>query len=598
MNIASQVEMGRLRHPGHPALAFEGREYSYRELDRYAAGAARRLLAMGVRREERVGLCLPNSPEFVFWYLGALRIGAIAVCLNPRLTEEELGFMIEDSGARVVLRNPELPEPDEFPTEDLPAEAPAVIVYTSGTTGFPKGAVLSHGNVLFVSEAKTRYLQIAPDDRMLLFLPLFHCFGQNAIMNAAFAGGATVELQRSFEPASAARAIADGRVTIACGVPTHFIVLSDHMEPGHTGRLRRCMSAAAPLPLAVERRWRERFGIPLNQGYGLTECAPFTAFNHLTDYREGSAGVAIDGVEMGVVDEENGSFLPAGKSGEIVLRGPNVMLGYWRRPEETAQAITDGWLHTGDIGYCDRDGYFYVQDRLKDMVIVGGYNVYPVEVENVLHRHPSVAEVAVYGAPDPLMGERVRAAVVLRKGGAASGDELRAFCVPHLSSYKLPVDFEFMPDLPKGSTGKVLKRALRERYRSSNGKAPGAAAPVRTVAEVERWITGWLSVRMNVPEPVDPGRTVADYGFTSLVALEFAGELSRWLEREIQPTITWSYPTPAALARYLMAAAAVGSAATDEALGAEIAALSDSEAEEMLRAELRKFANAQAAGRG
>lgn len=593
MNIASQVARGRRLHPDRAAILFEGTAYSYAELDRLAAGAARDLCRTGVERGNRVALCLPNTPEFVCWYLGALRIGAIVVSINPGLTEDEIRFIVEDSGARVVLREAVLPEAGEGPIEDLPEDAPAAIVYTSGTTGIPKGATLSHGNVLFVAQSKVRYLGIRPDDRMLLFLPLFHCFGQNAVMNAAFAGGATVVLQRSFDAARVPAAIAEHSVTMLCGVPTHFIVLCDRAMPEEMLTVRYCMSAAAPLPVAIERRWRRRFGIPIHQGYGLTESSPFASYNHAAEYREGSIGTAIDGVEMAVVDVASGRLLAAGEKGEIVVRGPNVMLGYWNRPEETRQAITDGWLHTGDIGRRDGDGYFYIEDRLKDMVIVGGFNVYPAEVENALYRHSAVAEAAVYGVPDAVMGERVRAAIVLRDGMRADAEELLGCCRGHLADYKLPADFEFVAELPKGRTGKVLKRVLRERYRPSRKAGP---ATVHSAAELERRIVQWVAEHVYTGAPVDAGVSFADCGFTSLLAVELAGELGRWLGRPVDPTISWSFPTPALLSRHLIPDGTPAAEKTARAAACEIAGLSEEEAETMLIAELQKMAKTQAAG--
>jgi long-chain acyl-CoA synthetase len=593
MNIASQVAIRRRLTPDRVAILFEGDSYSYAELDRRAAGAALELVRMGVGRGDRVALCLPNTPEFVVWYLGAMRIGAVAVTINPGLTEEEVRFLLQDSGARVALREPRMPEPAEGPIDDLPGDAPAVIVYTSGTTGTPKGATLSHGNVLFVAESKRHYLGIRGEDRMLLFLPLFHCFGQNAVLNAAFAGGAAVVLQRSFDAAGVVAAIAEQAVTMICGVPTHFIVLYDRATPDEMRPVRYFMSAAAPLPLEVERRWRQRFGMPLHQGYGLTESSPFASYNHETAYREGSIGTAIDGVEMAVADVETGRMLDAGETGEILVRGPNVMLGYWNRPVETRKAITDGWLRTGDVGRMDSDGYFYVEDRLKDMVIVGGFNVYPKEVEDALYRHPAVAEAGVYGVPDPVMGERVRAAVVLREGACASAEALLSCCRASLAEYKLPADFEFVAELPKGRTGKVLKRVLRERYRPL---AKSEAAGVRSAAELERRIVGWIASQVYTGASVDAGAAFADCGFTSLLAVELAGELSRWLGRAVNPTITWSYPTAASLARHLMPEAAPRIEKVLKAPVPEIAHLSEHEAETILLAELQRMAKAQAAG--
>jgi long-chain acyl-CoA synthetase len=591
MNIASQVATWAQSQPDRPAILFEGAALSYLELDRRAAGAARELCRRGVKRGDRVALCLPNTPEFVFWYLGALRIGAIAVSVNPALTAPEVSFILEDSGARVVLQDGPTPEPAEGPVECLPPETPAVIVYTSGTTGEPKGATLSHANVLFVAESKRRYLGIRPDDRMLLFLPLFHCFGQNAVLNAAFAAGAAVVLERAFDAGQALAAIEQDGVTMLCAVPTHFAVLEERATPAQMRTVRYYMSAAAPLPLAIERRWLRRFGIPIHQGYGLTECSPFASYNHASAYREGSIGTPIEGVEMAVADVETARLLPAGEKGEIVVRGPNVMLGYWQRPEETGQAIRDGWLHTGDIGRRDEDGYFYIEDRIKDMLIVGGFNVYPAEVENALYRHPAVSEAAVYGVPDKLMGERVCAAIVWRAGMRAGAAELRAFCRGQLADYKVPGDFVSIPALPKGRTGKVLKRVLRDRYRPSRELSPAAGG----AAELERRIVQWAIEHLCPGEDVDANRPLAEYGLTSLAAVALAEELSRWAGRRVSPTICWSFPTAASLARHLLPGSEPAEAPAAEPAG-PIALLSEREAEAALMAELQRMANASAAG--
>jgi len=596
MNIASQVEnVGKL-DPERLAMVFEGERFSYRELDQRAAGAARELERRGVRQGDRVALCLPNSPEFAFWYLGALRLGAIAVSLNPGLTESEIGFMLRDSGPCVTVTGLERPEPAEGPIVDLPGDTPAVIVYTSGTTGFPKGATLSHGNVMFVAESKRRYLDIRPDDRMLLFLPLFHCFGQNAIMNAAFAAGAAVVLQRGFDADRVMAAVDQDGVSMICGVPTNFIVLCERADPERMRKVRYFMSAAAPLPLEIERRWRQRFGVPLYQGYGLTECSPFASYNHHREYREGSGGTAIDGVEIAVADVETGRILPPGEKGEILVRGPNVMLGYWDRIAETRQTLAGGWLHTGDIGRIDRDGYLFVEDRLKDMVIVGGFNVYPAEVENVLYAHPAVSEAAVYGVPDAVLGERVLAAVVLRPGMAASPEELTAHCRPYLADYKLPSEFEFVAAVPKGRTGKVLKRVLRERYRPENS---GGSDRIRNASELERRIAGWLGERLSIPvRGIEPDRPLADYGFASVLALELAEKLERWLGRRVDPTVSWNFPTVRGIAQRLMPDGSATAETGGNRMAAAIASLSEEEAAAMLMAELGNLGQAQAVGQG
>jgi long-chain acyl-CoA synthetase len=558
MNIASSVEMGRRLHPAKPALLFEGAEISYARLDELANREAVRLRQAGIGRGDRVALCLPNTPQFAASYLGALKLGAIVVSINPSLVDEEIRFMLKDSGAAHVVRDPDAWRCDGagapvIDARDMDPDDPAVIVYTSGTTGFPKGATLSHGNVVFAMESKRRYLGIRPDDRLILFLPLFHCFGQNAILNAGLCSGATLVLQRSFDKDRVLECIARDGVTMFNGVPANYAVLCEAASPSQLRGVRYFLSAAAPLPVEIEKRWQARFGKPIYQGYGLTETSPFASYNHATAHRAGSIGSPIDGVEMAVIDVEDGHFLPAGTAGEIVIKGPNVMLGYWNRPEETREAIRDGWFRTGDIGRVDEGGYYYVEDRLKDMVIVGGYNVYPAEVENVLLGHPAVSEVAVYGIPDPVLGERARAAVVPKPGTRVTSAELIAWCRPHLAEYKLPSAIDFVGSIPKCRAGKVRKRAFREEYQRNHAAPSEPAARVRDAAELERLIVAWMAEHLGLAvSQVPSDRPFAEMGFKSLAVSQLVERLGGLMGKSIHPTVPWHYSTPRSLARHLM----------------------------------------------
>jgi long-chain acyl-CoA synthetase len=588
VNIASSVEQGRRCYPERPALLFEGATISYRRLDELANGEAARLRAAGVGRGDRVALCLPNTPQFVASYLGALKLGAIVVSVNPALTEEEIGFILKDSGAAPVIRDadawcgqgrdaPEIAALDMAPTD------PAVIVYTSGTMGFPKGATLSHGNVVFAMQSKQRYLGIRPEDRLILFLPLFHCFGQNAVLNAGLGSGATLVLHRAFDKDRVLHSIAEDGVTMLCAVPAHFVVLFEAASARQLSGVRYSMSAAAPLPLGVETRWQAKFGQPIHQGYGLTETSPFASYNHAIAHRPGSIGSPIDGVEMAVLDVEDGRFLPPGAVGEIVVKGPNVMLGYWNRPEETREAIRDGWFHTGDIGRADADGYFFIEDRLKDMAIVGGYNVYPVEVENALYRHPAVFEAAAYGVPDPVLGERVRAVVTLKPGATVTSAELLACCRSSLAEYKLPTAIDFVTAIPKCRAGKIRKRVLRDAFRAAQSAPPLPADRVKDAADLERRIVGLMAARLALPvRDIQPLRPFADFGFTSLAVVELVERLGKLLGRAVAPTVPWHYSTPRSLARHLMPCAAQAPASLRE----EIASLSEEQAERLLLDEL------------
>jgi long-chain acyl-CoA synthetase len=512
--------------------------------------------------------------------------------VNPALAGEEIRFILNDSGAAHVIRDCEVwrdpgPPAPEIAALEMAPDDPAVIVYTSGTTGFPKGATLSHGNVVFAMQATRRYLGIRPEDRLVLFLPLFHCFGQNAILNAGLCSGATLVLHRTFDKDRVLDSIARDGVTMVCAVPANFVVLHEAASAKQLRGVRYYMSAAAPLPLELETRWQAKFGQPIHQGYGLTETSPFASYNHATAHRPGSIGSPIDGVEMAVVDVEDGSFLPPGATGEIVVKGPNVMLGYWNRPEDTREAIRDGWFHTGDVGRLDADGYFFLEDRLKDMAIVGGYNVYPAEVENALYRHPAVSEAAAYGIPDPVLGERVRAAVTLKPGATVSAAELIARCRASLAEYKVPAAIDFVAAIPKCRAGKIRKRVLRDAYRAAEPAPPPPAESVRDAADLERRIVGWMAGDLALhPRDIHSDRPFADFGFTSLAVVQLVERLGRLLGRAVAPTLPWHYSTPRALARYLMPSATEESAASLAPLCEAIARLSDEQAEVLLLAEL------------
>ena len=592
MNIASSVEQSRRSHPQRPALLFEGATISYRRLDELANGEAARLRGLGIQRGDRVALVLGNTPQFVASYLGALKLGAIVVSVNPALAEEEVRFILDDSGAAHVITDPDTwreagAEAAEIAAREMAPEDPAVIVYTAGTTGFPKGATLSHGNVVFAMQSKRRYLGIRPEDRLMLFLPLFHCFGQNAILNAGLCSGATLVLHRGFDKDRVLDSVARDGVTMLCAVPANFVVLLEAASAKQLSGVRYYMSAAAPLPLELETRWQAKFGRPIYQGYGLTETSPFASYNHATAHRPGSIGSPIDGVQMAVVNVDDGSFLPAGATGEIVVKGPNVMLGYWNRPEETRQAIRDGWFHTGDIGRAGADGYFFIEDRLKDMAIVGGYNVYPAEVENALYRHPAVCEAAAYGVPDPVLGERVRAAVRLKPGASVTAAELIARCRASLAEYKLPAAIDFVASIPKCRAGKVRKRVLRDAYRAAQSAPPPPAEAVKDAADLERRIVAWMAEHLAIPaRAIQPDRPFADFGFTSLAVVQLVERLGEALGRAVAPTIPWHYSTPRALARHLMPCTTLDAPGTLGSLAGEIARLSEAQAEVLLLAEL------------
>jgi long-chain acyl-CoA synthetase len=472
------------------ALKLDEVEMSYRALDTASARVAGLLAQRGVEPGDRVGLMLPNVPEFAVVYFGVLRAGAVVVPINPLLKEREVAFYLSDSGARMVFawhgfaeaaeagaRGPGaecvfvtpgefarlLADADQLDSlADRAADDTAVILYTSGTTGTPKGAELTHSNLSSNVAAVTALHSFGENDVVLGALPLFHSFGQTCSMNAAVASGATLSLIPRFDAERALAIITRDRVTVFQGVPTMYSALLHHprRDEFDTSTLRECVSGGASLPAEVLRGFEQEFGCKLLEGYGLSETSPVASSNRPDRQRRpGSVGVPIEGVQMRIVDED-GEEVPIGSRGEIVIRGPNVMKGYWGRPDATAEVIRDGWFHSGDIGVMDEDGYFFIVDRLKDMIIRGGYNVYPREIEEVLYEHPAVREVAVVGVPHPELGEEVAAAVALKDGAAADEAELREFVKARVAPYKYPRRISFFTDLPKGPSGKIVKREI------------------------------------------------------------------------------------------------------------------------------------------
>jgi long-chain acyl-CoA synthetase len=495
MNITHHIERGRRFFPNKTALVFEDQSFTYEELDRLANCVANGLRSLGIDRGDRVGLFLPNIPGFVISYLGALKIGAIAVSINAMLKCNEVEYILNDCGAKVLITTETLAEhvhdanlpqlehlliaegqasqgmslnqliaiaSADASAIDMDRHDPAAIVYTSGTTGFPKGATLSHGNVISNMYSKNRCCGMRPEDRVLLYLPLFHCFGQNAVLNSALNACATIVLQRRFDPEQVIAVIAQHSITMFFGVPTVFIrLLNMNLPFSSLSSVRYYFTAAASMPVEAVQQWHRKYGHIIHEGYGLTETSPFASYNHDLKYKLGSIGTPVENVEMKIVDLD-GMEVSVGELGELAIRGPNVMLGYWNRPDETAKVLVNGWFHTGDIGRKDEDGFFYIVDRLKDMINVSGFKVYPAEVENVVYAHPAVAEVAVYGVPDPIKGEAVRADILLKSENAIAEQDIKAFCAERMAAYKIPHAVRFVDSLPKNATGKILKRVLRK----------------------------------------------------------------------------------------------------------------------------------------
>lgn len=490
MNLAQNLSRGRTFFPDRAAILFEGRSITYRELDESSNRLANALAGVGISRGDRVAIYLPNIPEFAIVYYGILKAGAIAVSINSIFKQQEVAFILNDSGSRLLFTTAELAAQlqgmaastverivavdrslgeltggasAEARAADMEAGDPALLLYTSGTTGFPKGATLSHGNVVSNTWSVVHHAGYQPGDRLVLFLPLFHVFGQNFIMNACFLAGSTLVLHRRFVPQAVLDSIAREQVTMFFGVPTIYVaLLYQEVKPEQLASIRYWFSAAATMPQEISRRWSERFGRPIHEGYGLTETSPFAAYNHDFRHKFGSVGTAVENFEIRIVDEADHE-VPLGSLGEIAIKGPGVMLGYWGRPQDTSLAIRDGWFHSGDVGSMDDEGYVFIVDRVKDMINRSGFKVWPAEVEQLLYRHPAVKEAAVYAVPDAEAGEAVAAAIVLREGATATAEEIGEYCRSRAAVYKAPSRVEFVAELPKNPTGKILKRVLRER---------------------------------------------------------------------------------------------------------------------------------------
>ena len=515
LNLAVLLEDSARNVPDRVAVACGPAQVTYAELDAKASQVACALAARGIGPGDRVALSCPNLPNFPAVYYGILKAGATVVPLNILLTEREIAYHLEDSAARayfcfegtaelpvgqagraafeatgscehfvLLTADPDAtsPSPDtetlaEF-THRQPAaftSAPtsetgtAVILYTSGTTGQPKGAELTHSNMVHNALLANRMFGLHPHDVHLLTLPLFHSFGQTVQMNAGFATGATIVLLPRFDAATALELMQAEQVTFFAGVPTMYHALLHCEETGRfdiekiAARLRMAVSGGAALPVEVLRRFEERFAVPILEGYGLSETSPIATFNLVDRPRlPGPIGLPVWGVGVRIV-RDDGSEADDGEPGEIAIRGHNVMKGYFRRPEATAAAIdAQGWLRTGDIGTRDADGYFYVVDRKKDMIIRGGFNVYPRELEEVLLTHPEVSLAAVIGVPHPSHGEEVKAVVVRVPGAELTEAGLIAWCKQNMAAYKYPRLVEFRDSLPMTATGKILKRELAQ----------------------------------------------------------------------------------------------------------------------------------------
>jgi long-chain acyl-CoA synthetase len=499
-NLAVILSESAQSSPDRPVALFSGGQLTYRQLDKASDRVAASLAAAGIKPGDPVAVQLPNIPQFLISYFGILKTGGIVVPLNVLLKAPEVAFHLEDSGARILIawqgalaeaaKGAEAAGLDQIyvvghagdsgagvPFEQLMAvQVPryqmaireptdtAVIIYTSGTTGRPKGAELTHLQLYMNADIPGRLFSVRPDDIVLTVLPLFHVFGLSSILNICVRFGCTMSLVPRFMPAAVLEAIQRDRITIFEGVPTMFADVLSYPDVGSydLSSLRIAISGGASIPAPVLDAFEERLGIVVLEGYGLTETASTTTFNVSADERRPySVGKPIWGTQTQVWDSR-GRPLPPGPEnvGEVVTRGLHVMKGYLHNPEATAGAFTGDWLHTGDLGYFDEDGFLFIVSRKKELIIRGGYNVYPSEIENVLLAHPAIAEAAVVGIPDVRLGEEVMAVVITRSTESLAEAELTTYCRERLAAYKCPRVFQFRSQLPKNTLGKVLKDQL------------------------------------------------------------------------------------------------------------------------------------------
>jgi len=504
-NLATILHETAVATPSAPAGIADGRVTSYRDLDEQSGRFAAGLRESGLRPGQVVALQLPNMPLFLTAYFGALKAGAVVLPLNPLLRAPEIEYHLTDSSARLMIAfsaviseaskacqaagvpqyvagpgpGPGEPEGIRHMSELISdaalagpgggdiypgnADDTAVLVYTSGTTGKPKGAELTHFQMYMNCTVAGELFGARRDDVTLAVLPFFHVFGLSSVINVTVRYGGCLAIVPRFEPKAVLDALERDRCTVIPGVPTMLHALAQQDITGRNlSALRVAVSGGASLPKDVMRTFESKYGINVLEGYGLSETASTCSFNRADDRRALSIGKPIWGVQMQVADVDD-KVLPPGPEhvGEILIRGHNVMKGYLGQPEITATTLRGGWLHTGDVGYVDEDGFYFIVDRIKDLVIRGGYNVYPREIEEVLYSHPGILEAAVIGKPDERLGEEVVAVVVRRDGADLDAEEVMAYCREHLAAYKCPREVRFMTELPKGPTGKILKTALR-----------------------------------------------------------------------------------------------------------------------------------------
>lgn len=516
LNLATLLESSTRERPHHIAVIYNEIKLSYAKVNAAANQVANGLVGLGIQPGDKVALSCLNLPYFPIVYYGILKTGAVVVPLNVLLKPREIAYHLSDSDAKayfcfegtkqlpmgetgwdsfkktgtcehfiLMQKDPDGPssiadaktlrdftgnQPSTFQTVSTDANDTAVILYTSGTTGRPKGAELSHVNMVLNARLSDTMYKAHADDVHLVVLPLFHSFAQSLQMNAGFYNCATISLTPRFDPDEALKIMQRDNVTFFQGVPTMYVALLNYPEADKydlkkiTNTLRYCLCGGSAMPVEAMMAFEKRFKVKIYEGYGLTETSPAAASTFSLTYRKykpGSIGVPVWGVEIRIVDEKDNDVL-RGEPGEIVIRGHNVMKGYYNNPSATKEAFKNGWFHTGDIGRFDEDGYIYIIDRVKDMIIRGGFNVYSREVEEILLTHPDVALATVIGVAHKKYGEEIKAFIVKKEGAKATEDEIRAWAKENMAAYKYPREIEFRDALPMSATGKILKKELRQ----------------------------------------------------------------------------------------------------------------------------------------
>ena len=496
MNISKMIVQGARCFPQKKALIYGEKSYTYEEFNSLIDQIALYLRDLGVKREDHVSLYLPNIPEWLILYYGIARLGATSVCIAAAYRRDEMKRLVTDSLSSVLVTCegllPQVPERNEIPCvrnmivverddtlkaiiEKRRPKAPpfecveregddvATFLYTGGTTGVPKGAMLTHKNLLYSAQTICYYEKMVPEDVALCFMPLTHVFGQCHIMNSTFYGCATLVLFRGFDMDAILTSIVENKVTRFYAVPTVYIrFLNNPESKKYLKTLGYVFSAATSMPAEIVRQWHQEYRLPIHESYGMTESASILTFNHRYRHKVGSVGVLAGLSEIKLVDSQD-KEVGREETGEIVIRSPNIMKGYFNQPEETANALRNGWFHSGDVGRFDDEGYLYIVDRIKDVIITGGENVFPKEVEDVLYTYDSVNECAVVGWPHSEYGQAVTAFVTLKEGKNGDEEEMVRFCKEHLARYKVPKRIHFVKELPKSPQGKILRRELKEK---------------------------------------------------------------------------------------------------------------------------------------